>query len=129
MHPNETLIRSLLGGVLTPDRAGVADLQHPDLVLHFPGNNILSGDHHGPEGARAFNQTLRDRSDGTIRFEVLDVVGGDAHTFLLFVATAEREGRTYSWRAVSVYRIVDGKLRETWIHPFELDEVDAFLAS
>jgi ketosteroid isomerase-like protein len=127
VHPNEKLIRDLLGGVLAPDRVGVADLQHPDLVMHFPGNNILSGDHHGPDGARAFNQVLRERSGGTIRFEVIDVLGGDEHTFLLFVASAERNGRTYSWRAVSVYRIEGGKLRETWIHPFQLDQVDAFL--
>jgi ketosteroid isomerase-like protein len=128
VHDNERLIRSLLSGVADPQRAGVTEIQASDMVLHFPGQTVLSGDHRGTDGARAFNAALKARAGGTLRFEVIDVMGGDDHAAAIYQVSAERDGETFGWRGVSVYRIRDGQVREVWVHPFEMDEVERFAA-
>jgi hypothetical protein len=112
-----------MSGVIVVDRAKVTSYHHPDLVLHFPGNSMIAGDHVGSEALTAFNATLRKASEDTLRTVLIDVLANDDHTVSIFRVEAHPARGTFTWRGASVYRFEQDLLREVWVHPFEQDQV------
>jgi limonene-1,2-epoxide hydrolase len=43
--------------------------------------------------------------------------------------TATFGGQEVSWRTVGVYRVEDGRIREVWLVPLDLDRFDAIWAA
>jgi ketosteroid isomerase-like protein len=57
---------------------------------------------------------LAERSGGTFRVELHDVVGGDQQVASFDVSRGEREGRTLESRDVLLFHVQGGKIKEAW---------------
>ena len=112
-HPNVALLKRL-----DPrDMAASTDLFAEDAVLHYFNPNLpeLQGDHVGPDGIRAFFESLAELSRGTFRIEPVSAtpVGNE------LVVVQSRNSLTMGERTVTVdvvvvWRFVDGLIVEIW---------------
>lgn len=100
-----------------------------DVVLHMPGESPIAGDHKGRDEIFGFLTQLFDRSAGSFKIELHDVLSGNDHVVGLHTVGAEREGKVLESREVLVAHVDDGKLSEIWIHPGDQYHVDAFWKS
>jgi ketosteroid isomerase-like protein len=53
-------------------------------------------------------------TNGTLRWELHDVLANDDHTVALHITRAERKGRSLADRVVYVFHVRDGQIREAW---------------
>ena len=82
----------------------------------------------GVDAILAFFGKTMERSGGTFRMEVHDVVANDDHVVAMYGARAEREDRTYENRNVLVIHIRNGKLTDTWLMSQDQYAADEFFA-
>jgi ketosteroid isomerase-like protein len=125
-HPNAELLRTAYAAFARGDLDTIRSLFAPDVAWHVPGRNPLTGDYQGQEEVfRVFRQ-LAERSGGTFRLEIRDVLANDEHVVGLVHITVSRSGGTFEDDAVHVYRVVDGKIQEFWGYLFDLYGSDDF---
>jgi ketosteroid isomerase-like protein len=127
-HPNETLLRSLYGAFSSRDLSTVRTLFADDIIFHQPGRNPTSGDYQGIDGVLGLLGALAERSGGTFRAEVHDVLASDQHAVGLLRVSAQRGPRTVDVPVVHVWHVRDGKLAEAWVHPADQSVLDEFWA-
>jgi ketosteroid isomerase-like protein len=127
-HPNEALLRSLYAAFSRRDLSTVRSLFADDIVFHQPGSNPTSGDYQGVDGVLGLLGTLAERSGGTFRAEVHDVLASDQHAVGLLRVTAQRGPRKVDVPVVHVWHVRDGKLAEAWAHPADQSVLDEFWA-
>jgi uncharacterized protein len=113
-HPNVAVFEHAYQAFTTGDMAKLAEVFAEDVVWHTAGNNPVSGDFHGRDAAFASFGQLFERSGGTYRPELHDVLANDEHTVALLHATGQREGKTLDRNYVIVLHIADGKIKEAW---------------
>jgi uncharacterized protein len=104
------------------------ELFDKDIVWHNPGNNVNSGDHHGPDAVIATFVKQFEQTDGTFKVEIHDILGSDDHVVVLGRASAQRNGKTLDEPYAHVCHVRDGKLVEAWIVNFDPNKTDEFLA-
>jgi ketosteroid isomerase-like protein len=97
-------------------------------VFHEPGRSPISGDYEGLDQVLGFFGTLVERSGGTFRATLHDVVANDDHAIGLHSSDAERDGRAVRSPTVLVFHVRDGRLAETWSHHYDQQEFDEFWA-
>lgn len=97
-----------------------------DAVWHVGGRGQLSGEKGGREACFAYFDQLGQLTQGTIRAEIHDVVGGDEHTVGIHTTTGQREGRTLSQHTVLLFHLRDGRITEGWEHYEDSRAVDEF---
>ena len=127
-HPNEDLVRRAFDAFAKGDVDTLRELTDQDAVWHTPGRNQLSGDHRGVDAILGFFAKTAELSGGTFRADLHDVVANDDHAVAIYVARAEREGRTYENRNVLVQHIRNGKLVETWLLSDDQYAADEFFS-
>jgi uncharacterized protein len=127
-HPNEQLLRSLYEAFSRRDLDTVRSLVADDIVFHQPGRNPTSGDYQGLDGVLGLLRTLAERSGGTFRSEVHDLLATDQHAVALLRVTAQRGILTVDVPVVHVWHVRDGKLAEAWAHPTDQHLLDEFWA-
>jgi hypothetical protein len=132
-HPNEELVRKGFDAFSKGDVDTLRALFDPDAVWHAPGRSPLcrsplSGDHRGVDDILDFFARTMERTGGTFRVELHDVVANDEHAVALYVARGEREGRTLEDKSVLVSHVRNGKLVETWQHSEDQYAADEFLS-
>jgi ketosteroid isomerase-like protein len=127
-HANETLLRSLYDAFSRRDLATVRTLFADDIVFHQPGRNPTSGDYQGVDGVLRLLGTLAERSGGTFRAEIHDILASDQHAVALLRVSAQRGPRNLDVPVVHVWHIRDGKLAEAWVHPADQAGLDEFWA-
>lgn len=110
----------------TGNLAGLAELFAEDAVWHVGGRGQLSGEKRGRDATFAYFGQLGERSGGTFRAELHDVVGGDTHTVGVHTSTGEREGKRLSERTMLLFHLRDGKVTEAWEHYEDSGRVDEF---
>ena len=71
---------------------------------------------------------MAERSGGTFRADVHDVLGDDEHVVGLLRVSAQRDGRSLDMPVVHVWHVREGKLAELWIHPQDQYAIDEFWA-
>ena len=109
------------------DAATLADLMADDVVWHVPGRNPMSRDYHGRAEVAGFFARARELSGGTVRTELLDVLGGESYGVALVRVFAEREGRSLGGQFQAfTFRIDDDKIAEFWFMVEDRYAVDAF---
>jgi uncharacterized protein len=126
MHPSEALARREIDLLEAGDLDALAEVYAPDLVIHYPGRNPLSGSHSLDELVSKFEALL---GDGTLERELHEALGTDDHAVQLLRVTASAQGRTHSWNAVAVLHVRDGRFSECWIHVDDQYALDEFLNS
>jgi ketosteroid isomerase-like protein len=124
MHPNEALARREMELIKAGDLKALEDVYAPDLVIHYPGRNPLSGTHSAQQFLSRFEALL---GDGTLKRELHDVLGSDGHAVQLLRVSASAQGRSHSWNAVAVLHVRDGRFSECWIHVDDQYALDEFL--
>ena len=84
-----------------------------DAVLHFAGNNAMSGTYRGRDAVKA---ALGRASQGLDPHGGLEaVLASDDHVIAFFHLTSEREGKTLDVvQAFSIKVNAEGKLTEAW---------------
>jgi ketosteroid isomerase-like protein len=127
-HPNEELVRRGYEAFNTGDVETLRQLFADTTVFHEPGRSPISGDYQGLDQVLGFFGTLAERSGGTFRATLHDVVANDEHAVGLHSSDAERDGRAVRSPTVLVFHVRDGRITETWSHHYDQHDFDAFWA-
>lgn len=127
MHPNEQLVRSFLDAQQRGDAAVLIDSLADNVVWHVPGRNLLYRDYTGKKEVIGFWGRARELSSGTVRSEIIDVMGGDNFGVAIVRVFAEREGKALDGSLQAwTYHIQGGKVAEFWFLVEDRYAVDAF---
>jgi ketosteroid isomerase-like protein len=127
-HPNEEFVRRGYEAFNNGDVETLRQLFADATIFHEPGRSLISGDYQGLDQVLGFFGTLAERSGGTFRATLHDVVANDEHAVGLHSSDAERDGRRISSPTVLVFHIRDGRITETWSHHYDQHEFDEFWA-
>jgi ketosteroid isomerase-like protein len=124
---NAELIRSGYAAFGRGDVPAVLAIFAEDIRWHVPGRNPMSGDYAGHEEVVGYFQALGERSGGTFRLEVNDILDSDdGNVTVLATERGERNGAHLNSSAVHVWHLEDG--RATTFRGFQEDlyEFDEF---
>mgnify|MGYP003409066131 CR=1 FL=1 len=98
----------------------LADLLHPDVELHVPGQQPLAG----------FLRATTTLADVREELTVIDVLGSAERAAVLCHVTGHRAGEVVLDNlTVHVHRVADGRVAEIRFHNFDQMGVDAFWAA
>ena len=127
-HPNEELVRRGYEAFNRGDVESLRQLFADTTIWHEPGHSPISRDYQGLDQVLGFFGTLGERSGGTFRASLHDVVANDDHVVGLHSSDGERDGREARSQTVLVFHIRDGRIAETWSHHYDQREFDEFWA-
>ena len=128
-HVNIERAKKAYQAFATGDMATVSDLMAPDILWHILGHNPLSGDYKGKDAVFGFFGQLMERSGGTFRLEIHDLLANDEHGITLVTEKAERNGKSWASRAVHVtHPDAEGRIKEFWVFHEDQAASDAFWA-
>lgn len=127
-HPTVAeLLAGLYGAVAAGDPGAALPLLTPDVVLHVPGAQPLSGDHRGPQAVVDFITASSTMADRTEHVELIDLLVGGSHAAAYCHVTGTREGtKVLDNTTVHLFRIDGGQIAEIWFHNWDQLAVDAF---
>jgi uncharacterized protein len=125
-HPNEDLVRRGYEAFNNADVETLRQLFADTTIFHEPGRSPISGDYEGIDQVLGFFGTLAERSGGTFRATLHDVVANDEHAIGLHSSDAARDGRAVHSPTVLVFHVHDGRITETWSHHHDQHDFDAF---
>ena len=96
-------------------------------VWHIPGENLLAGTYRGLEEIVGLFGRSGELSGGTLKLEMHDVVGDDAHAIGLDHVRASRDdGRSLDMNRVVIAHVSNGALAEVWVCPEDQYAFDEF---
>ena len=84
-------------------------------TYHVPGNNIVSGAYHGSQEILGLFAKTAAETNGTLRFELHDQVGGENHIVMLDRVKGTRKGRTLDQSRVVISHVEDGITTDVWL--------------
>ena len=91
------------------------------------GASAIAGEHRGITAVLAYFEARRRKiTDSTFRVTVHGAAIIAGRVVQLAGGRAARGGREVSWETVGVFRVVDGRIAECWLVPFDqavFDEV------
>ena len=128
-HTNVQRARRAYEAFGAGDMATVSELIADNTVWHILGHGPLAGDYKGKDAVFGFFGKLMERSGGTFKLEIHDVLANDEHSTVLVTERAEKDGKKWESRAVHVIHTdSEGRNKEFWA--FQEDQVasDAFWA-
>jgi RNA 2',3'-cyclic 3'-phosphodiesterase len=97
----------------------VAQLLSEDVVWHVPGASAIAGEHRGVEAVRSYMDARQRLMDGTFRVTVHGASLIAGRVVQLAGGRAVRDGREVAWETVGVFRVVEGRIAECWLIPFD----------
>lgn len=125
-HPNARLIergyQSFASGDLGVLRESMAD----GVVWHEPGRSPLGGDYKGPEGVLELLDQLRERSGGTFRIELVDLLANSERVVAIQEETARRGERELDMSSAVEFEIHQGKITEVTVYHDDTYHFDEF---
>ncbi|MEO5780628.1 MULTISPECIES: nuclear transport factor 2 family protein [Arthrobacter] len=107
---NVDLVRRGYEAFNAGDMATLTEIFAEDAVWHVAGNNVLSGTKQGRDAVLAYFGELGARSAGTLKVDILDIVGGDRHTVGIQHNSAENNGRSMDLDVAIAFEIRDGRI-------------------
>ncbi len=125
-HPNAGLLAAHLDALARGDVATAMSFHSDDVVVHYPGRNILSGEYRGKAHVLEMLGKVMRLTHGSFQPDVHDILASDDHVAALVTVRAERDGPRVEWRSVDLFHVRDGKLSEHWVHEVDQDAVDRF---
>jgi uncharacterized protein len=129
-HPNEDRFRGGYAAFQTGDMDALRnEYLTADVIWHQPGRNPQSGDYKGiDEVLGSFAKTM-ELTNGNFSVEIHDCVANDEHGIVLATARGQRpDGRTLEDNYVHVVHFREGKVAESWNHPWDQHKSDEFWA-
>lgn len=108
-HPNAALFRRMSQAADVGDFSSYADAIADDVEWWEIGADQPI------RGKDALFERMQGlMGQGTISTDLHDVIANDEHTVALVNATAERGGRTLSYKTAEIYHLRDGKVTHRW---------------
>ncbi len=126
-HPNTVLARTMVDAFSRGDLATVAAAFASDAVWDLPGRGTVAGRYVGPDAIIGFLATAYERSGGTLKLDVFDILGNDWGAVQVQRVTAEHGGRTLDCVEVLAHEMAAGKIVRTYHRP-DQHAIDAFFA-
>lgn len=128
-HSNVARLREGYGAFDNGDFDTVRAFIAPDAVWHVPGSNPLSGDYKGHDEIFGLFSQLVQKTGGTLKSEIHDVLANDEHGTVLVRFSAQREdGRRLDQHEVHVVHLKDGQVVEWWSFEEDVAAADAFFS-
>jgi len=97
-----------------------------DVVWHEPGRSSLAADYKGLEAVLGFLGELRERSGGTFKIEILDVLSEPERAVVLQRETATRNGKALDVIAAVDFEIHHDKITEVTVYQADTYQFDEF---
>lgn len=123
---NEETVRRVYQALGAADFDTIRALFTPDTVTHIPGRNPLSGDLYGVEALIEYFGKLFERSEGSFRVELQQVVANETRAAGVHHETATRGRKALDTQLVVVFRLVEGRVAEARVHYYDQTVADAF---
>ncbi len=95
-----------------------------DVVWHVPGRSSIAGEHRGIRAVLAYLERRRAMTDSTFRVTIHGAAVIADRVVQLAGGRAIRDGREVAWETVGVFRVVDGRIAECWLVPFDAAAFD-----
>ena len=122
----ESLVRKAYQNFEAGDLDLLRVVMAEEAVWHEPGRSPLAGDHKGLEAVLGFLGELKERSGGTFRIEVLDVLSEPERAVVLQRETATRSGKTLDVIAALDFEVHHGKITEVTVYQADTYQFDEF---
>ena len=114
-HPNAQRLRAFYDALANRDAEAALNALSPEVRFHVPGDGILAGEYEGLEGVATLGLRAAAETNGTFKFELLDVIANDTYAVARHRWTAERGGRQIEMNNINAYRFdAGGKIVERW---------------
>ncbi len=126
LHPNEKLIRHAYELFATGDIDLLRVVLADDAVWHQPGRSPVAGDYKGPQAILGFLRTLQERSGGTFKVDIVDVLAESERAVVLQQETASRDGKELDVIAAIDFEIHHGKATEVTVYHADMYRFDEF---
>jgi len=84
-------------------------------TYHVPGNSIVSGSYRGSDEILGLFAKTVELTDGTLNFELHDLVGGENHVVMLDRSRGMRKGRQLDQSRVVICHIEDSVTTDVWL--------------
>jgi ketosteroid isomerase-like protein len=113
-NPHAELARRVHVAIASADLAALRELFTPDVVWHVGGHGQLAADHEGIDAVTGMFGRLYDMTEGTLSYDVHDVLANDVHAVVLLTVRATIAGRDLADRAVHVCHVRGERISEVW---------------
>jgi ketosteroid isomerase-like protein len=124
---NAELLRKGYEDFAAGDVPAVLAIFSEDVTFRIPARSPISGEYTGHDEVTGFFQSLAERSNGTFRIDVHDILdNGDDTVVALATHNAQRDDRELALPAVHVWRFKDGKATSHQSFVADDYEQDAF---
>ena len=112
------LIKTYWDALMSADLVTFRSLLAPDAVIHYPGQNYLSGDYTTTdEIVELYRQLCQFIQDGVFVGEVLDITTGDEYTTVILKYDLHLPVTTLHGRATGLFLLDDQyRIKEYWLH-------------
>jgi len=127
-HPNAAIVRRVYEAFAATDETTLRELLR-DSTWHIPGENLLAGTYRGLDEILSLFARGRELTEGSIAFEIHDIVGEGEHAVALDRVTGRRpDGRTIDLNRIVITHIIDGTARDVWLNVEDQYTFDEFWA-
>ncbi len=97
----------------------LVDVLDEGVVWHVPGASAIAGEHRGIEAVLEYFDARRRMTDSTFRVTVHGAAMIAGRVVQLAGGHGLRDAREVTWETVGVFRVVDGRIAECWLVPFD----------
>lgn len=112
-HPNARIVWDAHSAFQSGDTARLHELLHPEVLWHWPGDNILHADLHGPDAVIAHFDVLMGFVENYWA-QGLQYFGGPDFGVLVAYVTASKGDKRLQVPECLLFRIEDGRIIECW---------------
>jgi ketosteroid isomerase-like protein len=102
----------------------VAELLADGIVWRVPGNSPIAGEHCRVDAVLEYFAERRELASATMKMYPGEILADEEAVVQLVDGTARFVDEEVRWRTVGVYRLEDGRIREVWLVPLDLDRFD-----
>jgi ketosteroid isomerase-like protein len=95
-----------------------------DVTWHVPGQSAIAGDYRGRDEVLRYFARRRELANATFRIDVRGVLADAERAVILAGGEVERDGETFTWGTVGIFRIARGRIAECWVVPYDQHSFD-----
>ncbi|GAA3625154.1 hypothetical protein GCM10022200_04360 [Microbacterium awajiense] len=120
------VIRKYWDVLMSGDMATFRSLLAPDAVIHYPGQNHMSGDYTTTdEIVELYRRLTEFVQQGTFEGEVLDITTGDVYTSVVIRYDITTPLRVLHGRAIGLFILDDDlRIQEYWLHEWNQNMIN-----
>lgn len=123
-YQNAELASRVHAAIVSADLDAMRELFAPDVIWHVSGHGPLAADYEGIGAVLGMFGRLYDMADGTLAYDVHDVVASDEHAVVLLTVRASIAGRGLADKAAHVCHVRDGRVSQVWALHWDQRAVD-----